>query len=458
MPYTPHPSQKRAIQRMAREAGAGLLLDPGLGKTSIALAAFKVLRRAGVVQRALVICPQRPARLTWRQESEKWEFGFTFGMAVGAGADLRRAALASDVDVYVINPENIAWLLEEVEAGRVKLQADMLIVDESTKFKDSSSVRFKALKKLLPHFSRSYILTGTPMPQSLGDMFAQSYICDGGAALGRYITAFRRDYMIPQFKPGVPVPTWHPQPDAEDRLFAKLDGKMLRLAAVDYLSMPAITYNRVDVELPDAARAVYRKVRDNYFARVDSGEITAVNAAAASMKLRQVANGTVYDTAGAASPIHSAKLDALKSLIEEQSGQPLLVAVAFVSEVVAIGQALGYTVPYLGGGVHPAESVRIVERWNRGEIPVLLAHPTSVAHGLNLQSGGHAVCWYGLTWNLEEYLQLNARVWRQGQNKPVVIHSLVARGTVDELMLLRLMDKAAAQERLFDALSRERTI
>ena len=422
-----------------------------MGKTSVALAAFKVLKRAGVVERMLVIAPQRPARLVWRQESEKWDFDLSFALAIGTPAQ-RIAALASEADVYLINPENVDWLVSGVQAGSVQMRADMLIVDESTRFKNPSSERFKALRKLLPKFKRRAILTGTPMPNKLEDLFGQSYIMDQGLALGRFITGFRQVYMDPQYKPGVPVALWTPKPDAEQRVYGKLDGKVLRLAAGDYLTMPDRVDNTVRVELPLAARSHYGAMEQDFFARITSGEVTAANAAAATMKLRQMANGTVYDENGKALQLHDAKIDALKSLIEEQSGQPLLVAVAFLSEVATICTALGYDVPYLGGGISATESERIVNAWNAGETPVLLAHPTSVAHGLNLQAGGHAVCWFGLTWALEEYLQLNARVWRQGQKRSVVIHHLVAQDTIDELMVKRLTDKHAAQERLFDAL------
>lgn len=452
--FQPHPYQLRAIQLMAEQPCAAMLLDPGMGKTAVALAAFSLLRDFRAATRMLVIAPIRPLRLVWRQEVAKWSdfAGLRVALAHGTPQE-RAAALASDADIYLVNPENVAWLVSGLNSKTVTMQADMLVVDESTKFKNWTSVRMKALKEILPRFKRRYILTGTPAPQHIEDLFSQTYILDQGERLGRFVTYFRKTYFNEEPQRGG-YSLWTPKADAEERIFAKLNGIALRLNAKDYLAMPERTENVIRVELPAAARKSYGQMERTFFTDLASGAVTAANAAAASMKLRQLANGWVYDAGGASARVHDAKIEALVDLVEEQAGQPLLVAVAFLHEVEAIRAALGYEVPYLGGGVSHAAADAIVADWNAGKTPVLLAHPTSVAHGLNLQAGGHALVWFGLTWSLEEKIQMEARVWRQGQKRGVVFHYLIAADTIDELIVERLNEKDAAQERLFDSLKR----
>jgi SNF2 family DNA or RNA helicase len=425
-----------------------------MGKTAVTLAAFSLLRDFHAVTRLLVIAPVRPLRLVWRQEVAKWSDFAGLRVALAHGTAQERAdALRSDADVYLINPENVAWLVSGLKAGTVKMQADMLAVDESTKFKNWTSVRMKALKEILPRFKRRYILTGTPAPQHIEDLFSQTYIMDQGQRLGRFITYFRKEYFVEEPQRGG-YSTWMPKFDTEARIFAKLNGVAMRLNSKDYLAMPERTENVIRVELPPVARKAYDQMERTFFVEMQEGAVTAANAAAASMKLRQFANGWVYGTGGAGVKVHDAKIEALSDLVEEQAGQPLLVAVAFLHEVEAIRAALGYAVPYLGGGVSHAAADAIVADWNAGKLPVLLAHPSSVAHGLNLQAGGHALVWFGLTWSLEEKLQMESRVWRQGQKRGVVFHYIIAADTIDELIVERLNEKDAAQSRLFDSLKR----
>ncbi len=449
--YAPHPYQLNAIKLLCQEPGAALLLDPGMGKTSITLAAFVALQFHKAVTAMLVIAPIRPMRLTWPNEVKKWsQFSHLRVSIIHGTPDQRKAAMQKDADVYLINPENVAWLAKQNILGL----ADMLVVDESTRFKNGRSLRFKALQTLLPKFDRRVILTGTPMPQSIEDLFAQFQIVDMGQRLGRYITHFRRAYMESEsvrIGGGRTIEKWHARPGALPLLTAKIADVSLRLDAKDYLTMPKLTHNKIRVELPKDARDTYNALADDLVAKTASGALlTAATAAAAVMKLRQITNGWAYSEEGSAK-IHDAKIDALADLVEEQSGSPLLVAVAFVHEVAAIREALkavlppGTVVPYLGGGVTHGAADDIVQEWNAGELPVLLAHPTSVAHGLNLQAGGHAVCWFGLTWNSEEHDQFNARVYRQGQDKPVVIHYLTAVDTVDEDIADALASKTNLQ-------------
>lgn len=454
--YAPHPYQLRAIQLMCQEPGACLLLDPGMGKTSITLAAITVLKEHKAIKAALVIAPRRPMLLTWRQEVAKWaDFSHLRVVVITGSPEQRVKAMKTPADIYVINPEQTQWLAQT----RLETFAnvpDMLVVDESTKFKNAQSVRFKELKPMLPKFARRYILTGTPAPQSVQDLFGQAYIVDEGARLGRFITHFRKQFCDPTevyIGGGRTITEWTAKANAAELVEHRLKDIAIHLKAEDYLTMPDLTYNNIPVELPRAARAAYEGLAGELYTKLSSGvALTAPNAAAVNMKLRQITNGWVYSEAGS-EHMHDAKLEALADLVEEQQGSPLLVAVAFLHEVPAIRKALGDdSIPYLGGGVSDKEADRIVALWNAGKLPVLLAHPNSVAHGLNLQAGGHAVCWFGLTWALEDYIQFNRRVYRQGQEKPVVVHHIVAAGTVDESIAEALQNKADVQTAILNSL------
>jgi SNF2 family DNA or RNA helicase len=467
MQYNPLPFQQKAIALVCEKPGSALLLDPGMGKTAITLAAHCVLQHHKAIQATLVIVPLRPMYLTWPAEVAKWDqFKHLKVSIIHGTAEQRRKAMITKADIYLINPENVAWLTEALQqslgalAGMWGTVPGLLVVDESTRFKNGQSKRFKALKTILPLFPRRTILTGTPAPQSIEDLFAQMNIVDDGQRLGRYITYFRKLFMYStplRIGGGRTIDEWHVRPGGAHMVAEAIKDVALRLQAEDYLTMPAISYNVIPVELPKAVRSVYKAMADDLVAAVGDQKITAVTAAAATMKLRQITNGWAYSEDGSVK-VHDAKLDALADLVEEQQGTPLLVAVAFLHEVPAIRERLasvlpkGTHIPYLGGGVSRLEADKAVARWNEGEYPVLLAHPTSVAHGLNLQAGGHAVCWFGLTWNLEEHIQLNARVYRQGQTKPVVIHYLTAKDTVDESIAKALVDKSDLQSAILNRL------
>lgn len=469
MKWTPHPYQLHAIEHAVTrtDGAAALFLDPGLGKTSISLGVLSVLKDHGMFKRALIIAPRRPMISTWPRECKKWDqfTGFTLATAYGSPA-AREHALKAKTDILLThydllasrgNVVGLVQMIEELEQATGEFPFDVLILDESTKVKNPSTGRFKALKKIAHKFQRRILLTGTPAPNGLGDLFGQITIADLGKRLGTGITKFRTEYFTPEFIPGVPVPKWNPKRDAEQRIFAKLADMTLRLKAEDYIDMPERIFNTIPVQLPADVMKTYRKVERDYIAGVKSGVITAANAAAAAMKLRQVASGTVYTDNGT-EYLHDAKAEALLDLIEEQNGQPLMVVVAFRSEVeylrnVLVEQGHG-DVPFIIGGISDARSNEIENKWNRGEIPVLLVHPTTVALGLNLQAGGNAVCWYSLTWNLEEFDQTNRRVWRQGQQaKTCIVHVIAAESTIDERIAATLTDKDASQARLFAALT-----
>jgi len=454
IPFTPRPYQFRAIESMCGKPSYALFLDPGMGKTSSSLATACLLKDAGEMTAALITAPIRPARNTWPQEIAKWtDFtGLTVSLVMGTPKQ-RIAALRVVADVYIINPEQIAWLAEVVAADRSLLRADVLFVDESTKFKNGQSKRFKALREILPLFRRRYILTGTPSPQSMEDLWSQIFILDNGARLGRSLTQFRKRYFD-EFPQRGGYSLWVLREGADDEIFAKIADICLRLDARDHLDMPEVIENKIVVTLSDATMEQYRTFADEAVLGVANGEITAGNAAAVSMKLRQMANGAVYDAEGAVHELDDAKLEALRDLIEEQSGQPLLVAVAFQHDADRIRKFLGDdTIPYLGGGMSNNYADKTIAAWNKGELPVVMAHPASVAHGLNLQSGGNAICWFSLTWSLEDYIQFNARVWRQGQTaKTVVFHYIMAENTIDGYVLDVLTGKNEKQVSLFNAL------
>jgi len=452
---------------VAANSGSALFLDPGMGKTAIALAAFCVLQHHGRVGSMLVIAPIRPMYLTWPAEIKKWDQFAGLRVSIVHGTPAQRLkAMEAPADVYLINPEMIDWLADRVDNNRRGLEVfatkpNMLVVDESTRFKNGQSKRFKALAGLLPLFAFRTILTGTPSPQSIEDLFAQMKIVDGGQRLGKFVSHFRKNFMDGteiRVGGGRTVTKWVARPGSMKMVAGLIGDVAMRLQAEDYLTMPKITYNVIPVQLPAAARKVYDSLSDDLVAKTGAGAtLTAATAAAAVMKLRQITNGWAYNEDGSVK-VHDAKVEALAALVEEQNGSPLLVAVAFLHEVDAIRAALkdilpaNTPVPYLGGGVSRANADAIVTLWNKGDFPVLLAHPTSVAHGLNLQAGGHAVCWFGLTWSLEEHIQFNARVYRQGQDKPVVVHYLTAKDTVDEDIAKALTTKADVQSAILNRL------
>jgi len=467
--WNPHQYQVKAMTLAvtATDGAAALFADPGLGKTSISYGVISVLKQHGMFKRAFIVAPRRPAISTWPKERSKWtQFkDFTIASAMG-DRHQRLEALQSKTDILITHYDLLAsragvvglveMILDEYKRTGV-FPFDVLILDESTKIKHADTARYKALKQIARLFERRILLTGTPAPNGLHDLFGQITTADGGARLGTTLSKFRREYFVPEFIPGVPVPKWNPQRDAEQRIFAKIGDMALRLKAEDYIDMPERLFNTITVTAPADVMKAYRKVEKDYIAGWKTGVITAANAAASAMKLRQIASGTVYTDEGV-EEMHGAKAAALLDLIEEQQGQPLMVAVAFRSEVDYLRRVLaenGYQdVPALYGGVSDKYATTVEDKWNRGEVPVLLVHPTTVSLGLNLQAGGNAVCWYSLTWNLEEFDQTNRRVWRQGQQaKTCVIHILATENTIDQRIADTLSGKDADQGRLFKALT-----
>lgn len=442
---------------MLERGAAGLFLDPGLGKTSITLAVSDILATKQLSKGVLVIAPLRPCYLTWPAEIRKWTDFNHIKYAILHGSK-KDDALRSRANVYLINPEGLRWLARAIGSNPDNWPFDVLVVDESTKFKHTGTQRFKELKYLLPKFRRRYILTGTPAPNGLLDLFGQVYILDLGAALGAFITHYRIKFFNPGGFGGY---EWRIKEGADKEIYERLAPLVLRMDQKDYLELPPLVEIDRWVTLPPPARAVYNDIEVKFVADLESGKIKAATAAAATTKLRQIANGAVYtdevtSTGRRAEKLHDAKTEELVELLEELSGQPALVAYEFNHDLARIKEGLkaaGFgTVPHLGAGVTMRESQQIANAWNSGKLPVLLGHPQSIAHGLNLQEAGRAVIWYSLTWDLELYDQFVRRVWRQGQTGRVFVYRVLAEDTVDVAVLRAIRAKTKTQGALLDAL------
>ena len=405
------------------------------------------------VSKVLVIAPLRVARSTWPAETEKWDHLKDLDVSVIVGdVKTRVAALSASALVYVINRENVKWLIEHYEKNGLRWDFDCVVIDELSSFKNYQSQRFKWLRKVRPFVKRWIGLTGTPTSNGLMDLWAEIGILDGGERLGRFIGRFRESY----FKPGSMNPStgvvfsYVPRPGAEEQIYARISDITISMKALDYLDMPdCITVNH-DVEMSASERKLYDQLRTDLIIPTEDGDIDAANAASLSNKLLQMANGAVYDENHEARFIHNRKLEMLEDLIESANGQPVLVAYWFRHDRERILTHLARA-GYTGSQVRDLKSSDDIELWNSGSIPVALIHPASAGHGLNIQSGGHILIWFGLTWSLELYQQTNARLWRQGQKETVTIHHIVTKDTVDEDVLSALASKDVTQEKLIAA-------
>ena len=447
--FSPHPYQAEMIRRIVENEHAGLFLDMGLGKTVIVLTALdELIYDRLAVERALVIAPKKVAEATWQAEAAKWDHLKRLRISTALGTAKQRAeAVAAGADITVINRENTAWLTEE--AG-VRWPFDMVIVDESGSFKSPSAQRFKALKRMLPRISRTVILTGTPAPGGIGDLWAQVYLLDRGERLGRYVTHYRERYF--DYNPWRHEYT--PKPGAFDAVQAKISDICVSMRAADYLQLPELVTHDVPVALTGPGAKAYRRMEKEMLLEVDGGmtEITAFSAAALTGKLLQLCGGCVYDEAGGAHTVHTAKLEALEELIEGLHGEPVLLFYGYRHELPGLERLLDG----LGLKWRVLEGAADAEAWNAGNLDVLIAHPASCAYGLNLQAGGRHVIWYTLTWSLELYQQANARLHRQGQEKPVIVHRLLVKGGMDEDVAKALEGKEDTQAALLDALRARR--
>ena len=469
---------KKAVKFLLEHAASALFLDPGLGKTSITLAAVKLLKQKKLLDKVLLIAPLRVCYSVWPKEVGKWtDFG---GLKVAVlHGPKKEEALKSEADIYVINPEGLDWLLQakktKTAQGKTKVDVDLrrfknlgfdtLVVDELSKFKHTNTNRFKGLKLVLNTFRRRWGLTGSPASNGLLDLFGQCYILDQGRTLGPYISHYRMKYFVPSHD-GF---SWNIREGAEDEIYERINPLALRMAADDYLDMPALIENNIRVDLPSNVMTMYNQLEEDLIAKIDSKIVVASTAAAASMKCRQVANGGLYLDPEVQALIklpkssrewvnlHTEKVDALADLIDELQGSPLLVAYDFAHDLDRLREKLGQDVPYIGGGVSAARSAELEQLWNAGKLPVLLGHPQAMAHGLNLQEVGNHICWHSMTWDYELYDQFIRRVLRQGnKSKKVFVHHIMARGTIDEVVLAAVKSKRRGQNALFDALKKLR--
>lgn len=444
MKFIPHEYQKYAIEYIKQNPVSAILLDMGLGKTVISLTAINDLMYDSFeVHKVLIIAPLRVARFSWGAETRKWEHlkNLRYSIVVGTEKE-RRAALQRKADIYIINRENLPWLIDNS-----KFDYDMVVVDELSSFKNHQAKRFKAFMKVRPMVKRIVGLTGTPSSNGLMDLFAEFKLLDMGQRLGRFIGQYRSKYFQPDKMNGMIVYSYKPLPGAEERIYEKISDITISMKATDHLQMPELISSRYDVELSPTERQKYEQLKKDLVLPVDDEEITAANAAALSGKLCQLANGAIYDDDKKAIQIHDRKLDALEDIIESMNGRPLLVAYWFKHDYDRIVERLSeLKVPFV-----KLDTDESIEKWNRGEIPVALIHPASAGHGLNLQSGGSTLVWFGITWSLELYQQTVARLWRQGQKNTVVIQHIITKNTIDENIMAALEKKEHTQSALIDA-------
>lgn len=440
MQYNPHNYQQFATDFILEHPISCLMLDMGLGKTIITLTALWQLALDSFdVSRILVIAPKRVAADTWPKELTKWEHlkGLDASLVMGTQAE-REAALRRKTFLYIINRENVSWLVENH-----RWDFDMVVIDELSSFKSNQAQRFKALKKVRPLVSRIVGLTGTPAPNSLLDLWPQMYLMDMGQRLGRFIGGFRERFFTPDKRSREIIYSYKPREGAEEAIYDLISDICISMKAVDYLDMPELIMNRVEVSMDSREQKIYDDFQRDMVVNLHGEELDAVNAAVLSGKLLQMANGALYGENHKVLRIHDRKLDALEDLVEAANGKPLLVAYWYEHDLQRIKARFK--------AARCIDTTKDIDDWNAGRIPLALIHPASAGHGLNLQDGGCTIVWFGLTWSLELYQQLNARLWRQGQKHTVVIHHIVTKGTHDEDVLRALECKDTRQTALIDA-------
>lgn len=440
MKYEPHNYQQFATDFILEHPISCLMLDMGLGKTVITLTALWQLALDSFdVNRILVIAPKRVAEDTWPKELSKWEHlsGLDATLVMGTQAE-REVALRQQTFLYIINRENVSWLV-----ANHPWDFDMVVIDELSSFKSNQAQRFKAMKKVRPLVSRIVGLTGTPAPNSLLDLWPEMYLMDMGQRLGRFIGGFRERFFTPDKRNREIIYSYKPREGAEEAIYGLISDICISMKAVDYLDMPELIMNRVEVSMDSRERKIYDDFQRDMVVSLQGEELDAVNAAALSGKLLQMANGAVYGENRKVLHIHDRKLDALEDLMEAANGKPLLVAYWYEHDLQRIKARFK--------NARCIDTTQDIDDWNAGKIPLALIHPASAGHGLNLQDGGCTIVWFGLTWSLELYQQLNARLWRQGQKHTVVIHHIVTKDTHDEDVLRALDKKDTRQSALIDA-------
>ena len=446
MIYKPHGYQQSAKQKILDTDRVGLFFDMGLGKTVITLTAInELINEEFAVSRVLVIAPLKVAEDTWSKECYKWEHlkGLRISKILGTPTQ-RRKALALDADIYIINRENVKWLVDELSSIGNGWFFDMVVIDELSSFKSPKAQRFKALKTVITGSKRVVGLTGTPAPNGLIDLWAQVYLLDGGERLGRTITGFRERYFSPGQRNATTIFNYIPKAEAEGAILSKIDDICVSMKAEDWLDMPERIDNIREVVLNEKQMKQYEDFERTCYLEFMDGEITATSRAALTNKLLQFAGGAMYKEDKQYCIMHDEKLKALEEIIEAAQGQPVLCFYNYKHELERIQEKFKNAVKL--------ETTEDIDKWNNGDIELLITHPASSGYGLNLQAGGHIIVWYGLTWSLELYQQANARLYRQGQNQSVIIHHLITKGTADERVVSALHGKEDVQEGLIQGL------
>lgn len=454
MKYVPHNYQQYCEDKIIELPSIGLFLDMGLGKTVITLTAiYKLKYHRFALNRALVIAPKKVAEATWSNEAGKWDHlsGLRVSVVLGSAAQ-RVAALERVADVYVINRDNVKWLVDYYTDPKHRERVwpfDCVVLDESSSFKNHKAIRFKALKMMRPRIKRLIELTGTPTPHGLTDLWAQMYLLDGGARLGRTISTYRDIFFVPDKRNAMSVWSYKPKDGAPERIYELISDICISMKAADYLSLPDCITEEIPVVLDGKAKATYDRLERDMLLEVDPETwITAGSAGVLTNKLLQLCDGAVYDENGKATVLHDCKIEAFMETVEQLNGQHALVFYNFQHDRERLLAALGKEKLH----VRVYESAEDEADWNAGKIDILLAHPASCAYGLNLQRGGYHVIWFGLTWSLELYQQANKRLHRQGQDHPVIVHHLIVQGGVDEDVMRALSGKEKTQESLLNAL------
>ena len=447
MQYEPHEYQSFATNYIEHHLISALLIDMGLGKTVITLTAlFDLLFDSFEIHKVLVVAPLRVGLISWPDELKKWEHLHFLKSSIVIGTEMERLrALKAKADIYIINRENLEWL---VTKSGYKFDFDTMVIDELSSFKNGRSKRHKALMTVRPYVKRIIGLTGTPAGNGLMDLWAEFKCLDYGSRLGRFITRYREEYFLPDKRNGMVVFSYKPQAGAEARIYSKISDITISMKAIDHLKMPDLIEVERAVELDEHEISLYKELVEEMVLELKDKEITSANAAVLTGKLLQIANGAIYSDSGEIVEIHDRKLDELEDIIEAANGKPLLVAYWFKHDLDRIKKRLDK----LGVIYKTLDKPENIRQWNDKELQVGLIHPASAGHGLNLQSGGNTIVWFGLTWSLELYQQTVARLYRQGQKSgSVVVMHIIAKGTMDELVLRALKDKDMTQTRLIDA-------
>lgn len=449
MHWNPHQYQQNAVKFLIENGSGQLWLDPGLGKTSITLESLKILRKAGAANKVLIVAPLRPAYAVWPEEIKKWDNFNELTISIIHGPK-KEQRFNNDDFIHVTNFETLGWISKQLANHKKGFPYDVLIVDEISYLKNTRTERFKSLATMLDRFKRRFGLTGSPAPNSLLDVFGPQLVIDRGATFGKYITHFRTNYF---YQTGYGGYTWTLKSDAEAKIHEALADKVLRMKAEDYLDMPELMVNKVYVELPKTINVIYREFESKLLIDLEDGRVTASTAAVSIGKCQQIANGAIYvdGTEKETKNLHDEKISAVEEIVEGLNGKPCLIGYHFKHDLIKLKKKFP-DAPVIGSGVSGDAMNEIIDEWNKGLTPVLLAHPQSAGHGLNLQGSGHAVIWFSNTWSLEIYDQFIRRLWRQGQKNNIVVHQIIAKDTIDEAIVAAVESKDKTQQSLMNAI------